>query len=497
MALVFLPFHTFSQTNYLNKPISMSADSISIDQVFDVLSKTCSCYFTYNANTIDGNKIVSLNVNGAKLHSVLDTVLLNNKFYYTEYRNQVVISMDSVNRKAVIKTDSNIFVEVSGRVVDKQSGEPLAFASVAIQGAFLGTICNELGYFSLRIPTKYSNDTLLFSYVGYYTSKLVIEEQSIASVNVELEPGIVSIQEIVVRKNNPEIILKKALKNIDANYETQAFNYEAFYREGIVSNNEYVLYTEALLEGYKPKLYGSFGSDQVQMVKSRQFSNVNNKDTVAVKVSSGLKSCFRLDVVNSLPDFLQEEGFELYNYTLVDILVWQKSLVYKIDFSQKNHVSEPLPEGSVFISFDDYAIVGVDFNYSQKKIKNNSTYVVRKSRAVKVQPKGSDYYVRYMKYGDKYYLSHVRGKLFMNVKRRKMLFKRDYSILIEMIVTHIKDKDEVQRIAKSKLVKTNTIFSESAYIYERDFWKNNNAIEPEVDIIKAFNKYGLRITEEN
>ncbi|MCA1764328.1 MAG: carboxypeptidase-like regulatory domain-containing protein [Cryomorphaceae bacterium] len=53
----------------------------------------------------------------------------------------------------------------SGRVVDSETGEPLAFASIGLKGSSSGTISNEDGYFNIDFAEK--GDTLVFSFLGY------------------------------------------------------------------------------------------------------------------------------------------------------------------------------------------------------------------------------------------------------------------------------------------------------------------------------------------
>lgn len=494
--IVFCSLNSFGQSDFLQNPVSLSVDSMKLDEALDLLSKECECYFTYDANKINGNKHVSLKIQNTPLLSILDSLIDLPDLLFTEYRNQVVISIGIEKIPKTVIPQKESYINVNGKVVDIQTRKPLLFASIAIKGEFFGTICNEKGLFSIRIPRKYENDTLIVSYLGYYNERIAIGVNDKQDLDIGLLQGVVSLQEIVVRKNDPKKILEKAIRKIDDNYQTQPFNYEAFYREGIECDKEFVKYTEALLKGYKPKLHNFYSTDKVQVLHSRQFSNIHNNDTVAVKISAGLESCFKLDIIDDLPDFLDIDGFQYYDYNVADILVWQKTLVYQIDFMQKGYVEESLPEGIIYVSIDDYAIIGAEFRFSEDKIKNiSSSFVVRKSRKIKVRPKGSDYFVRYKKSGDRYYLSHVRGKLLLNVKRKRLQFSKNYSILIEMAITDIKEHKPDKQFDKENLIKTNSIFSESKFIYEHNYWGVNNTIQPEPNILKAFKKAGLRVLE--
>ena len=486
-----------AQRGYLSKEVSIKVDSVTIDFALDLLAKKCSCYFTYNAELINGKNKVNIDIENLSLEKILDSILIAPELLFTEYKNQVVISSKTDSIYSSLLPIDTFDIIVRGRVRDKQSLKPLPFASVAMNGAFLGTICNEKGYFSLRIPSHLKVDTLLISYVGYYTSKIALDSNN-NELDVRLLQGVVSIQEVVVRNIDPKFILKNALERIEDNFYKKPYNYDAFYREAIKKDNKYSMYTEAVLNGYKPKLHNVSNTDLVQVKHSRKFSNAKGDDTVAVKVSSGLASCFQLDIIDDFPEFLKEEGVNYYDYSMVDILVWEESLVYCIEFKQKKHINESMPEGILYISINDFAIVGSEFKFSEEKIKyQSSSFVLRKTRKIRVRPMGSQYLVRYKKHGDKYYLNHVRGELFINVKQKRKLYSKDYAILIEMVITNIEKNAIKPKMAKGKRIKINSIFSESNFIYEYNNWGKNNIIEPEDDIIKAFKASGLKVYESD
>lgn len=92
------------------------------------------------------------------------------------------------------------YLTISGSVADASNGETLIAASIAVPDLGLGTITNEYGFYSLKIP---AGDTILveFSYVGYQneTRKLFLTED--LSLNIELNPSGVELDAIEVKAN--------------------------------------------------------------------------------------------------------------------------------------------------------------------------------------------------------------------------------------------------------------------------------------------------------
>lgn len=89
---------------------------------------------------------------------------------------------------------------ISGTISDVSSGETLIAASIAVPTLGLGTITNEYGFYSLKIPAGDSVE-VEFSYVGYQTvnRKLFLKED--LSLNIELSPSGVELEAVEVKAN--------------------------------------------------------------------------------------------------------------------------------------------------------------------------------------------------------------------------------------------------------------------------------------------------------
>jgi TonB-linked SusC/RagA family outer membrane protein len=83
---------------------------------------------------------------------------------------------------------------VTGTVTDKQTGEEIIGASVAIAGTAKGTVTNVDGHFSLSdVP---ANAVLTVSYIGYVPQRITVGNQS--AISVQMEEDIASLEEVVV-----------------------------------------------------------------------------------------------------------------------------------------------------------------------------------------------------------------------------------------------------------------------------------------------------------
>lgn len=85
---------------------------------------------------------------------------------------------------------------ITGTVKDRESGEPIGFASLFFDGTFAGTTTDEMGQFELDV-TKYKSRPLIISAIGYFSGELT-EFSSEKPFLVLLNPRIFEIEEVSV-----------------------------------------------------------------------------------------------------------------------------------------------------------------------------------------------------------------------------------------------------------------------------------------------------------
>jgi TonB-linked SusC/RagA family outer membrane protein len=83
-------------------------------------------------------------------------------------------------------------VKVQGKVVD-ENGDPIPGVTVSVEGSTIGSVSDLEGNYSISVP---ENSTLVFSFIGYETKKVVLGDQTI--INITLEEEVSSLDEFVV-----------------------------------------------------------------------------------------------------------------------------------------------------------------------------------------------------------------------------------------------------------------------------------------------------------
>jgi TonB-linked SusC/RagA family outer membrane protein len=85
-------------------------------------------------------------------------------------------------------------VNVSGKVTDASTGEPLPGVNISVKGTVIGVITDNEGNYLFKIPSQ--DVVLLFSFIGYETQE--IELNGDTSLDVVLKENFASLEEVVV-----------------------------------------------------------------------------------------------------------------------------------------------------------------------------------------------------------------------------------------------------------------------------------------------------------
>jgi hypothetical protein len=116
----------------------------------------------------------------------------------------------------------NLFAQetpITGRVLDGETLEALPFTNIVIEGKKTGTVSNIEGYYVLDRSGIDANNQIVFSYMGYESVTLSIEELHGNSI-VMLKPAILNLQAVSVFSEmlTANDIIQRVKKNYTQNY---------------------------------------------------------------------------------------------------------------------------------------------------------------------------------------------------------------------------------------------------------------------------------------
>jgi hypothetical protein len=432
------------------------------------------------------------------VRELLDSVTGNPDTRYSVIEKHIILYRDMITDTPGPVTDSLPLQHVlSGKVIDAETSEPLPFATVGISHSGRGMVTNNNGDFILKVTDEVLNDTLSVSYVGYINRRIPVRSMPGNVMTIGMERDFIPIPEIIIRAQDPALIIAKAVSSVASNYGTTPVLLTGFYREGVYRKKEPQIYSEAVVQIYKSPYARSMQSDQMKVIRSRKIENLEAEDTLAVRLKAGLSSTLTLDGMRNMFDFLDPMSFNSYDYHLTDIVTIDGETAFVISFSQKEWVTEPLMKGEVYINVDNYGVMLAEFEINPLFIaQTGQSYISRLPRNYSMKPEYVRYRTRYRYIDGRYYLSHVRGDLGFLARGRKKFFSSRFNIFFELAITDHRTENVV-RFEHEDLAPVYSVFSNTVHGYDTDFWKNLDFLKPEDDLLEALGRLKIRLGEFN
>lgn len=475
------------QNNLPSITVSISARNKSINQILDEITLQTGFYFTYNSALISGKQKVQFKVSDLLLKEALDSLLTDPRFDYRMIDRNIVIYKKNTTLPIPINKEIDRSL-LRGRVMDSRSGKPLPYATLALFGTSLGTITNQSGEFSFKIPTDLRDPMLVISFMGYKNLMLPISYPLKDAHVIKLEKEIISLQEVIIRFTDPELLVAEAIRRIPENYLDDHSTMTAFYRESVKRDDHCMVYSEAVLDVAKGPYSQSSQNDRVRIQKRRKITDVTSKDTVIIKLRSGIFTSLSLDVVKNRPDFLTNDFINRYDLEFTDLMTYGNRLVYVISFQQKSSISELLFKGQLFLDQESLSILAADFEFNPDLIhKEPDLFLVSRTPGIHIRPIKAKYHVDYRAVGKRHYVSQVRGEVELKVRKRRKWMGSRYTISIEMAVTDLIPNQRL-RINPAERVKPHVVLSDEPFHFDPLFWGIHNTIEPEASLLESISK---------
>ena len=141
---------------------------------------------------------------------------------------------------------------ISAKAIDRETREPLPFATVGIKGKPIGTITNLSGEFDFHFPLEYRNETFVISMLGYLNYEAPVQTLLEAKeFEITLEKSTTILNTVVISDSLlGGDILRIAIMHIGENYPNRPFLLDGFYRDLKKVGGKYISLLEAAIKIY-------------------------------------------------------------------------------------------------------------------------------------------------------------------------------------------------------------------------------------------------------
>ncbi len=233
---------------------------------------------------------------------------------------------------------SSAQVELTGKVVDFTTYEPLVSASIYIQNSTIGTVSNTDGKFLLSVPQEWVKDSLIISSIGFKSYKVPVNE-FVNDEEIFLEEDIASLDEVlIVAETRPQTgneVVLRAIEELPENLPDQPYLQLGFLRHKERNTKEYKWLIESAITLYDSSFAsGSNKNLKINVNENRKSYDLRDVDSLFV-YSSYLRNTVKGFKMKSKE--LRRDTIETAK--LVEAIKWNDERVNGLDFLFKGKLN--------------------------------------------------------------------------------------------------------------------------------------------------------------
>ncbi len=357
-------------------------------------------------------------------------------------------------------------ITISGRVSDRETKEPLPYASVYIKGKAIGTITNLQGEFDFHVPQEFRNEMLVVSMLGYANFESPVWAMpSGLPTTIELNAAAILLKEVVVQDSLLGAdIFRIALRRIRQNYPMKPFLLEGFYRDVKKVGGTYISLLEAAVEIY----------DESYAEPRNKFKLRERVRLLEVRKSLGYESKFTtyFDQVNLLEDLLLYNDVRYRQFPEEDIFfnglerkpstTYDGNEVYVISHTKEYKLT-------IYIDKITYGILHLDFESNLMNDDSKKQSMI--SRFVYVKRE-----INFRKIQNKLYLSYLSMDSKINwydIETNELKFET--ALYQQLLINRVTPNTNERIKSVEKMRNYSLQFQDLPY--NKTFWDNYNVIK--------------------
>ncbi|MEO6000604.1 MAG: TonB-dependent receptor [Chitinophagaceae bacterium] len=172
--------------------VSLNENKTSLEKVLKKISNQTGYTFLYESKVMEKASSITLKVDGVSLVEALNLCFNGQPLTYKIFEHTVVIKEKVVQNTLKEEPFISLANVINGKVKNSR-GETLAGVSVTVKGKTTGTSTNANGNYSIDVP---ANGTLVFSYVGYATKEMPVNDRT--EIDILMEESVSGMDEAVV-----------------------------------------------------------------------------------------------------------------------------------------------------------------------------------------------------------------------------------------------------------------------------------------------------------
>jgi len=372
-------------------------------------------------------------------------------------------------------------IKIKGKVVDKNTREPLSYVAIGVVGTTVGTTSNLDGNFELKFEQAENIDSVMVSTVGYLTIKLSIKDcKAKNEITIEMISKDYHLEEIEVTAKSMvlENIIRQAVANLSKNYIQKPFNYEVYYKNQERINDSVSRLREAAVKIYDSKGYSRGDLHDVFVERGYKFLQVRRsfKLNSLNDGATNLDDILEMDIVRVVGNILDANHLSNYDLKLDKITAYENDSVWVISYDNRK---PSLPStgdnyatkytGKIYINKRNYAVVknetqveASNFSEQGRSFYVNENKIEWKRISVKYE-----FSCYYKQLNNQYFLSYVKYNRVHQLQNKTTNATIKQEIKSEMMINKVETQNP-EAIAKRSYYEN--------IKFDKNFWDKYNIL---------------------
>lgn len=246
--------------------------------------------------------------------------------------------------------------DVTGRVTDGESGQPLPAATILLEGTYRGTITNSDGFFTLSVDSLPAGLTV--RYIGFESRRLEVNGQTRYPLQIAMTPSVTELGEIVVTDRDPGLtIMERVIARKQIWRESlSTYRADAYTRQSMSNDTSIVSILESSSVAYWDR---ERGHREVQL-SSRQTSNMSENENFAGVAYLPNFYDDNIEIAGyDMVGITHPDALRYYHFRLLETLQMDGKPLYQIEVTPRRP-RQPLFEGTAWVLGRDYALIEVE-----------------------------------------------------------------------------------------------------------------------------------------
>jgi len=307
--------------------------------------------------------------------------------------------------------NAQVATDVSGRVVDAATSQPLANVTVKFTGSNIATSTNKAGEFELNTIGSYKS--VIFALVGYQSQTKSIKPGQSTQLNIRLHVGQTQLKEVTIssrhgkrykNKDNPAVeLIRKVIAHKNENRPQNAdyLQYDQYERLGLsfyhlspnfinggfFSKYKFMLDTAMVINGQPQTALPVYFSEKLSqhyyrkkpsktidiLTAQKQINIIKFLDTVGLDIYMNRMYGNNIDIYQNNIFIITDQFLspisnhspDYYKFFITDTIQVGNEKLIELNFTPRNK-GDLLFEGKILVTLDGhYAVQGCELNVNK------------------------------------------------------------------------------------------------------------------------------------